>query len=98
MVAANQTLDATSDTAMFLRLWDRATLTPALARQLLKLAWTAEDEARMRDLAARNRAGNLSKGESQELENYLRVGMTVSILQSRARKVLKVATKRGAGS
>lgn len=89
MVVANRTLDATSDTAMFLRLWDGAKLTPTLARQLLKLGWSPEDEARMRELAERNREGRLDGDEAKELDNYLRVGMTVSILQSRARKALK---------
>ncbi len=89
MVAANRPLDATSDTAMFLRLWDGAKLTPTLARQILKLGWSPQDEARMRELTERNREGQLNVDESLELDNYLRVGMTVSILQSRARKALK---------
>jgi hypothetical protein len=89
MVVANRTLDATSDTAMFLRLWDGAKLTPTLARQLLKLGWSREDESRMRELTERNRESRLDEAESRELDNYLRVGMTVSILQSRARKALK---------
>lgn len=93
MVVANRTLDATSDTAMFLRLWDGAKLTPTLARQLLKLGWSREDESRMRELTERNRESRLDEAESRELDNYLRVGMTISILQSRARKALERNTR-----
>lgn len=92
MVVANPLLDATSDMAIFLRLWDSAKITPTLARQILKLGWSAEDEARMRELTERNREGRLDAAEVKELDNYLRVGTTLSILQSRARKALKGTT------
>ncbi len=93
MVAAHQSLDVTSDSAMFLRLWDSAKLTPTLARQLLKLAWSESDQARMKELTQRNQNGELEAAEAEELDNYLRVGLTLSILQSRARKVLKESTR-----
>ena len=74
---------------LFLKLWDAERLTPTLARHVLKLGWTPDDESRMRELSARNSAGSITDTERQELDRYLEVGLTLSILHSRARKVLK---------
>ena len=73
---------------LFLRLWEGQRLTPTLARHVLKLGWSVPDEERMRDLAARNAAGTISVADRQELDDYIEVGLTLSILHSRARKVL----------
>jgi hypothetical protein len=78
----------TLDADLFLRLWDEHRLTPALARHLLKLKWPAADEARMRELADRNSEGTITPAELRELDEFVRVGMVLSILQSRARKRL----------
>lgn len=85
-----------SEAELFLRLWDRQKLTPALARHVLKLSWSAEDEARMSELAERNREGELAPAEQHELDTYVRVGLTLSVLQSRARK--QVAKRSAAGN
>lgn len=69
---------------LFLRLWDAERMTPTLARHVLKLGWTAADESRMRELAARNTAGTISNAELHDLDAYLEVGLTLSILHSRA--------------
>jgi hypothetical protein len=78
----------TLDTDLFLRLWDQERLTPPLARHLLKLAWRESDQARMAELAERNREGAITPAELRELDEFVRVGTVLSILQSRARKLL----------
>ena len=54
---------ALTDTDLFLRLWEQQPMTPALARHLLKLGWSADDEARMQELAVRNQEGPLTAAE-----------------------------------
>jgi hypothetical protein len=78
-----------ADTDIFLRLWERQKLTSTLARHLLRLGFSPEDKARMHDLAVRNQTGKISPSELHELDSYIRVGTLLSILQSRARKLLK---------
>ena len=82
---------------LFLRLWDREKLTPTLARHILKLGFSPDDLERIRDLSVKNRAGTLTQAERRELDEYLRVGMQLSILQSRARKHLKLRAGNGRG-
>ena len=43
----------------------------------------------MNELAAKNRDGKLSALEEEELNNYVRVGQTLGIVQSKARRSLK---------
>ena len=59
------------------------------ARAILRFCFGARDRTRMNRLAAKNRAGRLTPEEEQELDNYIRVGQTLGILQSKARKSLK---------
>ena len=59
------------------------------ARAILGLRFSASDRARMNRLAARNRQGKLRPAEEEELNNYIRVGQTLGILQSKARRSLK---------
>ena len=81
-----------SEAAIFARLWDaeHAALTPDLARHVLGLAFGPPDVARMRDLAARHRDGLASAAELEELDNYVRVGDLLAVLQSKARRRLGV--------
>lgn len=83
----------TLDADIFLRLWDGPQLTRPLARHLLKLSFPAADEQRMRDLADKNREGEITPAELAELDQYVRVGTLLSILQSRARKLLRVPVR-----
>jgi hypothetical protein len=83
----------TVDTDLFLRLWDQERLTPPLARHLLKLTWSDADRARMAELAERNREGTITAAELRELDEFVRVGAVLSILQSRARKLLKNSSR-----
>jgi hypothetical protein len=68
---------------------DRPDLSPAAARAILRLDFNARDRARMNRLAAKNREGRLSPEEDQELDNFIRVGQTLGILKSKARRSLK---------
>lgn len=65
----------------------------ATARHIVKLEFTGDERQRMRELAERDQAGNLAPGEDEdedeELDNFCRVGTTLSFLKSRARQVLK---------
>jgi hypothetical protein len=80
-----------TEAAIFARLWDgqSAAMTPALARHVLKLKFEETDTARMHDLAEKNREGQLTDAEREELDNYVKVGDLLAILQSKARKLLK---------
>lgn len=61
----------------------------ATAQRILELEFTETEREHMHELAERNRAGTLAPGEDEELDNFCRVGTTLSILKSRARQVLK---------
>ena len=80
-----------SEAAIIARLWEThdGGLSPQLARHVLKLRFSKEDTDRMHELAAKNRQGTLSKHESEELDNFVKVGDMLAILQSKARKLLK---------
>jgi hypothetical protein len=69
-------------------------MTPTVARHILKLGWSATDEARMRELSARNADGTITDADRRELDEYVQTGLTLSILHSRARKVLRGRTAR----
>jgi hypothetical protein len=64
-------------------------LSKAAARAILRLDFSASDRTRMNQLAARNREGKLKQAEEEELTNYIRVGLTLGILRSKARQTLK---------
>jgi hypothetical protein len=50
----------------------------------------------MNALAAKNQAGELTADEEEELTNYIRVGQTLGILQSKARRALHPSPERPA--
>lgn len=77
-----------TEAAIFARLWDGG-LTAPLARQVLQLGFGATDLARIRALTERHRAGRLTASEVEELDNFVRVGDLLAILQSKARRLLK---------
>jgi hypothetical protein len=59
------------------------------ARALLELEFSPADRQRMRELAAKARAGTLSDAEERETDTYERLGCLLDILHSKARRVLK---------
>jgi hypothetical protein len=81
----------TSEAGIFCRVFanGRQAMTTELARHILSLGFSAGDTTRMHDLAAKNQEGRISPEELQELDNYVRVGDLLAILQSRARRALK---------
>ena len=81
----------TSEAAIFARVFTNGNqpLTPELARHVLALGFSDVDEARMHELAVGNKQGRLSAAELAELDNYIKVGDLLAILQSKARKLLK---------
>ena len=75
-------------------IWERiihptGPMSRAIAERIAVLEFTPEERQRMHALAERNRAGTLAPGEEEELDNFCRVGTTLSYLKSRARQVLK---------
>ena len=81
----------TSEAAIFSRVWadEGHPLSVTVARHVLKLRFSAMDEARMHELAAKHQAGELSSEEVDELDNFVRVGDLLAILQSKARQRLR---------
>jgi DNA-binding FadR family transcriptional regulator len=67
----------------------RPAFSPAVARSILELQFSPEDQARMRDLAAKARAGSLNPEEQVEIESYSRVGSILGLMKSKARVSLK---------
>lgn len=75
-------------------IWERVIhpegkMTVAAARQIVQLKFSEDERARMHELAEKNQAGKLTPEEASELDNYCRVGTMLSVLQSRARQILK---------
>jgi ribosomal protein S28E/S33 len=92
---AARTLPTTDDLAatVFARSWASVAerLTPALARQVLRLGFSEDDQVRMHLLAERNAEGLITRTERSELDGFVRVGDMIAILQSAARRKLKPA-------
>jgi len=90
---------STSEMAILSRVVDsdQPVLSADAARALLRLRFRASDRGRMNRLAAKNRQGKLKPEEEVELSNYIRVGQTLGILQSKARRSLKAIRKSQSG-
>jgi hypothetical protein len=75
-------------------IWERVLLpakeelTEEQALYFVRLKFPSRDVRRMNALAAKAREGRLTREEDEELENYIRIGHLLGILQSRARQVL----------
>jgi hypothetical protein len=67
----------------------RGEMSPELARYVLILGFDNDDQAHMRDLAARNQESLLSPEEQEELQGYVKAGHLLALLQSQARKALR---------
>jgi hypothetical protein len=61
----------------------------AAARALLRVNFAAKDQERMRQLAAKARAGALNANEEREIDAYERLACLLDILHSKARQALK---------
>ncbi len=64
-------------------------LTPSVAETMLQ--WKFSDRAivKMNELASKNREGKLSLEEQRELDNFMRVGSLINLVQAKARLSLK---------
>jgi hypothetical protein len=65
-----------------------------VARYLLTLGFGEGDKARMHDLTVGNQDDALSSPEKEELVAYAKAGSLLSILKSKARRVLGVKPKK----
>jgi hypothetical protein len=86
-------------------IWERlfASIDPALstdaARAILALKFSAEDQARAHELAAKASEGDLSAAEREQAEAYGEAGSVLSILKSKARQALtRSAGMNGSGA
>jgi hypothetical protein len=70
---------------------DVESISPATARKLLGFRFAASHHRRLHTLSAKAQEGTQSPAERDELDEHIRVGTLLAILQSRARQVLKNA-------
>jgi hypothetical protein len=85
------TMTTNSEAAIFSRVLEpeKPMLSHDAARSILALDFTTADRERMNTLAAKARAGELTDDENEELDNYVRVGDLLAIMQSKARRSLR---------
>ena len=93
------TAGASSEMEIFRRIVDaeHTVFSAEAAQAMLRLTFSPSDRERMNELAAKNRQGKLSAREEEELDNYIRVGQTLGILQSKARRSLIRPPKKRTG-
>ena len=79
--------NGTSGATIFSRIFESSGegISLELARYILALGFSTEDRAHMRELAAKNRQGDISHQELEELDNYITAGDILAIWQSKAR-------------
>jgi hypothetical protein len=70
---------------------DVESISPAIARKILGFRFAASHHRRVKALSQQAQTGTLDPTEQEELDEYIRVGTLLSILQSRARRALKAA-------
>lgn len=76
-------------------IWNRAIrpdvgdLSPAAARELMRLHLAADDAERVRELSGKANAGSLDTDEEKELDYYLNVGRALEFLKAKARLSLR---------
>ena len=80
----------TSEVAIFARMLDseRSALTVAAAENILEFGFAKDDRERMRFLSAKAKQGTLTDEEQEEINNYEKVGHMVSLMKSKARRLL----------
>lgn len=64
-------------------------MTVKTARTILDMSIPESEQARMRGLLAKAKAGTLTRDEMLDLDEYERVGNLLSILKAKARRILK---------
>src|SRR5690349_1185646 len=88
---SSQAVTSNTEAAILTRILgsDQKTMTQEIAQYLLAMKLPASDEERVNELSAKAREGSLTEAETQELDGYLHVGSFLSVLQVRARRLLK---------
>ena len=66
-------------------------MTQAGARDLLKMAFSAQDQQRMMELLEKGSQGTRTPEEDQQAREFERLGHVLSMLKSMARRTLKRA-------
>jgi hypothetical protein len=99
MILVSTAENTTSEAAIFVRLWETEDkpLSLQMARQILRLKFSDKDRARMHLLAVKNQEGRIAPEELAELDNFVKVGDLLAILQSRARQRLQKQQTTGNG-
>jgi hypothetical protein len=88
-------LPPTTEAAIWARvIHPNGELTPRVARAILQLEFSADDQERMHELAQKARDGTLTRDEQFEIDNFERVGNLLAIWQSQSRKLLKRTPRR----
>jgi len=72
----------------------KGTLPVSMARYILNREFSETDKIRMHDLAVRNQDDALSADELDELDAYAKAGTMLSILKSKARRVLGIKLQK----
>jgi hypothetical protein len=67
----------------------RPTFSPQVAQDLLSLKFNADATNRIRDLLLKNSSGMITPAEKATLDNYLRVGEFLDLMQAKARVRLR---------
>lgn len=68
---------------------ERGDLPPEAARFFLSLAFEQKDLDRTHELLVKNQAGELSDAETEELRDYLQVGLEIDLLRSKVRLAIQ---------
>jgi hypothetical protein len=78
---------ANTEAAIWERMIDPAedNLSAEAARFLLRLDFREPDHTRMEELAQKSNDGTLTDDERAELQNYVRIGNVLALIQSKAR-------------
>ncbi|HVC93440.1 MAG TPA: hypothetical protein VND64_07095 [Pirellulales bacterium] len=65
------------------------------ARAILELKFSQQDIARMNWLTLKNKDGELTPAEQDEIAGYMRVGHFLELMQSKARQFLRGQNENG---
>jgi hypothetical protein len=88
-------LPPTTEAAIWARvIHPNGKLTPIVARAILQLEFSDDDQERMHELSQKAQDGALTAEEQFEIDNFERVGNMLAIWKSQSRKLLKRAPRR----
>ena len=93
-MASETRITHTGDAGILARLIrpDDASLSPAVAEELLTIRFGQQDLDRIHELAVKNQDDALTPSERADLESYLRVSSFLDLMHAKARHSLKKHT------